>query len=148
VALGAAACGGSSGASITNGATTSELTTYWQSSDSTGCIVGNGGGSCFGPLDFALADDGTAVWSSRYGCCGTSTWVQLAGGSTIILSDAPLSSGGLNISNIVGSRDEGTFTGDASGYHAIEFTLEIGSVPNACAQSVLDANGGGCMAPP
>ena len=136
----------SDGTSVTNGATQSALTTYWQSSGSTGCIVGNGGGNCFGPLSFALADDGTAMWSSRYGCCGTSTWVKVGGGTTIILADPPLSSGGLNISNIIGSTDQGTFTGDASGYHAIEFTLQIGQVPNSCASSVLSSNGGGCMA--
>src|SRR3954451_241462 len=107
IAFGAAACSSpSASSSITNGATQSALTTYWVSSSSTGCIVGNGGGGCFGPLNFALADDGTAMWSSRYCCCGTSTWLEVGGGTTIILGDAPLSSGGLNISNIAGSRDE------------------------------------------
>jgi hypothetical protein len=146
IAVAAAGCMSSTeGSSITNGATQSALTTYWESSGSTGCIVGNGNGGCFGPLDFALAEDGTAMWSSRYGCCGTSTWVKVGGGTTVILADPPLSSGGLNISNITGSTDQGVFTGDASGYFAIRFTLQVGQVPGSCAHSVLVPNAGGCM---
>lgn len=139
VAVGA--CTASEGPSLPNGATKASLTTYWRSSDSTGCIVRNGG-NCWGPLNFALASDGTAVWSANYGCCGTTTWAKV-GGSTILISDPPFDPPSLNISNII--VNDGIFYGDASGYQDIQFTLLAGAVPNQCASSTLSPNGGACV---
>jgi len=134
----------SDGGGITNGQTAAELTTYWRSSDSTGCIVGAGSSVCFGPLNFALANDGTAVFSSNYGCCGTTTWTQV-GDSTILINNTPFNPPSVNISAIQGSKSDGVFTGNAAGYFNIVFTLQGGSVPNACAHSVIGPSGGGCV---
>lgn len=147
---------------ILNGPTSQALTTYWTSQGSN-CVAGEGQW-CFGPLDLALAQDGTAEWraqdkdqvvsAGRIECCTQNGWVtggraKLAGRTTwtklgptvIVVNDMKFGDGSLTLNAINGSVEGGLFVSATRGLN-VRWEIHTGRI-STC-PSASETDGGTC----
>jgi hypothetical protein len=130
-----AGCATSPTDALMNGDDASSANSYWLSQQS--CIVPFGQGFCSSKFGFQITADGNARFivdggSMTCGVPAPGTWQEIGATSFGLVGvctqpGAQITS--LTLTDVVGSKEDGFFTADVSGYDNNRFNLQLGAIP-------------------